>query len=247
MNRLVLAAAGVLVMTAGSPAQDPQKVAPDAYKLELENDWVKVMRVHYSPREKIPAHDHTHWAAAYVYLNDGGPIIFRHIGLDYGAITRPETKAGSFRLYKAVKEIHEVENPTDKASDFLRVEFKTDPVNEKSLRGRYYREAYPAGENYSKVQFENEQVRISRIVCAAQKEMEIAVNPAEPALVIALSAASLEVTDVRAASTQVSLRLGQTRWLSLGDRERLKNVGDAPVELLRFDFKTKPIGGEDRK
>jgi hypothetical protein len=83
-------------------AQDPIKVAPEAYQMEFENEWVKVTRVHYAPRVKIPAHDHTETGAAYVYLNDSGPVIFKHIGLSYGAITRPETKAGSFRLYKAV-------------------------------------------------------------------------------------------------------------------------------------------------
>ena len=51
-------------------AQDPFKVAPQAYQLEFENDWVKVTRVHYAPHEKIPAHDHTETGAAYVYLKD---------------------------------------------------------------------------------------------------------------------------------------------------------------------------------
>src|ERR1700693_5171485 len=94
-------------------AQDPLKISPQAYKLELENEWVKVERVHYGPHEKIPAHDHPQRATVFVYLNDGGPIIFKHIGLDYGAITRPPTKARSFRVAHAVKEIHEVENPSD--------------------------------------------------------------------------------------------------------------------------------------
>src|SRR5947208_15484784 len=83
-------------------AQDPFKVAPQAYKLQFENEWVKVTRVHYAPHEKIPAHEHTLTAAAYVYLNDGGPVVFNHVDKDYGAITRPATKAGSFRLYRAV-------------------------------------------------------------------------------------------------------------------------------------------------
>src|SRR5215475_13236864 len=91
-----------LLLTIAASAQDPLKVAPQAYKLEFENEWVKVMRVHYGPHEKIPAHDHTERAAAYVYLNDGGPVIFKHIGLAYGAVTRLEPKAGSFRLYKAI-------------------------------------------------------------------------------------------------------------------------------------------------
>jgi hypothetical protein len=67
-----------------SLAQDPMKVAPQAYKLEFENEWVKVVRVHYGPRENIPAHNHTERASAYVYLSDGGPVIFKHIGLEYG-------------------------------------------------------------------------------------------------------------------------------------------------------------------
>ena len=83
-----------LLFTITALAQDPLKVAPQAYKLESENEWVKVMRVHYGPHEKIPPHDHTERAAAYVYLNDGGPVIFKHIGLEYGAVTRPATKAG---------------------------------------------------------------------------------------------------------------------------------------------------------
>lgn len=86
-------------------------------------------------------------------MNDSGKVIFKHIGLSYGAITRPETKAGSFCLYKAVKEVHEVENPNDTPRDFLRVEFKTDIDTKTPLRGKFYRETYAAGENFQKFQF----------------------------------------------------------------------------------------------
>ena len=37
-------------------AQDPLKTLPNAYKLQFENEWVKVVRVHYEPHEKLPAH-----------------------------------------------------------------------------------------------------------------------------------------------------------------------------------------------
>ena len=158
MTRKAFFLSGVflLLLTAAS-AQDPVKVAPDAYKLEFENEWVKVTRVHYAAHAKIPEHDHTETGAAYIYLNDSGPVIFKHIGLSYGAITRPETKAGSYRLYKAVKETHAVKNPNETPSDFLRVEFKTTQDGTKPLRGKFYREAYPAGENFQKVEFENVQ------------------------------------------------------------------------------------------
>src|SRR6267142_2803381 len=53
-----------------SKVVDPVKVLPQAYKLQFENDWVKVTRVHYAPHEKLPPHQHTQSASAYVYLND---------------------------------------------------------------------------------------------------------------------------------------------------------------------------------
>jgi len=232
----------VWLLVSSVTAQDPLKVAPQAYKLEFENEWVRVMRVHYGPRVKIPVHDHTRWGAAFVYLNDSAEIIFRHVGLELGAVTRPPTKTGSFRLFKAVKEVHEVENPTKTPSDFLRVEFKTEAVGEKSLRGRYYREAHSVRENYHKVQFENEQIRITRLVCAPGKILEVVANSSDPALLVALSPARLNTRGEKGPSTRLDLKLGETRWIGTVRQEFFENLGVKPVEFLRFEFKTKPSG-----
>jgi hypothetical protein len=236
-----------LLFAGAASAQDPLKIAPQAYKLEFENEWVKVVRVHYGPREKIPAHDHTERAAAYVYLNDGGPVIFRHIGLAYGAVTRPATKAGGFRLYKTIKEVHEVENTSDLPSDFLRVEFKTRMVDEKTLRGRFHRESWPAGENYQKAQFEDEQIRVTRLVCAPGKRLDVPAGISGPALLIALSPARLSVIEPKGKAPKLKLGLGQTGWQPAGKQMRLESPGGAPAELLRFEFKTKPIDASDVK
>ena len=225
-------------------AQDPLKLLPQAYKLQFENDWVKVVRVHYEPREKLAAHEHTQAASAYVYLNDGGPVVFNHIDKDYGAVTRPATKAGSFRVYRGLQELHEVENKSDLPSDFLRVEFKTEPVNEKSLFGRYHREAYPAGENFQKVQFENEQIRITRLVCAPGKKLDVTTGPGEPTLLIALTQSQLKVNLTKGKSARLNLGLGQSRWIELNQQEQFENSGSSPAEMLRFDFKTKPLSRE---
>ena len=239
--KIFVSAAILCLATVNGVAQDPLKSLPDAYKLDFENEWVKVVRVHYAPNQKLPAHEHTQMASAYIYLNDGGPVIFKHIGLAYGAVTRPATKAGSFRLYQAIKEIHEVENTSDLPSEFLRVEFKTDPVNEKSLRGRFYREAYPPGQNVGKVQFENEQVRITRLVCAQRKMIDISTGSNEPSLLIALSPANLKSAPGKGGSSEFKLGLGETRWIAVNKQEQFENVGDGPAEVLRIDFKTKPL------
>lgn len=68
---LTLAAAGVcgLAAYAQTPKTDPVKADPKHYKVELENDNVRVLRVHYEPGEKSVMHFHPRSVA--VYLTDG--------------------------------------------------------------------------------------------------------------------------------------------------------------------------------
>ncbi|HKQ76841.1 MAG TPA: tetratricopeptide repeat protein [Blastocatellia bacterium] len=238
MKYLLPQLAIIHLLVGAALAQDPVRVAPDAYKLEFENEYVKAQRVHYAPRVKIPEHDHTAFGAAYVYLNDAGPVIFKHVGLSYGAVIRPAVKAGSFRLYKAVKETHEVENISDTPSDFLRVEFKTEPARDpNTLRGKFFREDVPVGENFQKSQFENEQIRITRLICAAGKKLEYVANESEPVLFVALTAAHFKP----AKDEPIRLAPGQTRWVEAGKKEQWENLGKEDAELLRFDFKTAPL------
>jgi len=143
---LVLAIACVSVfvgpLAIESPAQDPFTVAPQAYKLRFENDWVKVVRVHYAPHEKLPVHDHPDKASVFVYLNDSGPVRFSHkegYSGNYSAV-RPPTKARAYRLAGFQPENHEVENTSDQPSDFLQIILKTELDESKKLRGRFFPE-----------------------------------------------------------------------------------------------------------
>jgi quercetin dioxygenase-like cupin family protein len=228
-----IVAAGVFLAASLAGAQDPLVTLPQAYKLVLENDWVKVVRVHYAPHQKLPLHDHTQLAAAYVYLNDGGPVVFKH---DYGAVTRPPTTTGSFRLYRAIKEVHEVDNPNDAPSDFLRVELKTRPVAESSFNGRFHRE--PGSDGPEKVQFDHPQLRVTRYLVSPGSRVDFAA--AEPALAIALTGGRLKV---RAGSVgeEIAVETGLPRWLPKGSSTSFENVGTSAVELLRFDLKTEPL------
>ena len=233
------------LLAAPAAAQDPLKTLPDNYKLQFENEWVQVVRVHYPPNAKLAAHEHTPTASAYVYLTDGGPVVFNHIDKSYGAVTRAATKAGSFRVYRGLQELHTVENKSDLPSDFLRVEFKTDPKDENTLRGKFFRETYPEGENFQKVQFENEQVRITRLVCVAGKALDLTTGVSEPSLLIALTPAQFKVSKGKGKASPVKLGLGQSKWTAVNQQEKLENTGAAPAELLRFDFKTRPLSKEE--
>src|SRR5262249_14613097 len=238
MNRVFLFPIIFTILLLTGFGQDPTKVAPDAYKIEFENEWVKVTRVHYAPHAKIAAHDHTETGAACVYLNDSGPVIFKHINLSYGAITRPETKTGSFRLYKAVKESHEVENPNDTPSDFLRVEFKTDADSATPLRGKFHRETYSPGENFEKVQFENVQVRVTRLACVKTCELPAG---AHPALLVVLSPMRL-----KSSGRGEGLEPGRTKWVAAGKKENGENTGQNQAEVLRVDLRKETLQGKGK-
>jgi hypothetical protein len=226
----------------GLGAQDPVTSLPESYSKQFENEWVKVVRVYYAPYAKLPAHAHPALPSAYVYLTDGGPVLFRHIGTKYGPATRPPTKAGGFRVYRGLDEIHEVENMSHLPSEFLRVEFKTEPKDLTTLRGRFFREDVSNGANPEKVQFENGQVRITRVMCAPGRSVRFSAGASEPALLIALSAARLRESD-----SGITLRMGQERWVPADSVVVFENPGPDSSEFLRFDFKTAPVAPLDQR
>jgi len=227
----------LLNFNAAAPGQDPLKVAPEAYRLQFENEWVKVTRVHYGPRARVPLHDHPRLPVAHVYLNDSRPINFTHEGWEHPVLTRRPTKAGGFRLSPTIAagERHEVENPTDIPSDFLRIEFKTRAPVRGSLYGRFQPVRYRAGSYLKRVQFVNEQLRVTRLACPPRKSLTVEANASEPALLVMLSRARSG-----AAAGREALEAGQTVWLEGGGKRLIENPGGSPVELLRIDFRTGP-------
>jgi hypothetical protein len=231
------AVAWASLSASGAADQDPLIAAPDAYQLEFENAWVKVVRVRYAPKTVVAPHFHTEQASAYVYLNDGGPILFKHEGLPYAAVTRPTTTAGSFRVYKGLKEVHSVENPTETLSDFLRVEFKTEPIDEGTLRGKFFRDGTIPVATQERVQFENAQIRISRVTVASGGRLEVRASAEAPTLLVYLTQAGGEPS-LLAEST--GLEVGDTEWLDVSGVATLRGAATAAAEVLRFDFKTRP-------
>src|SRR5450755_1151700 len=90
-------------------SQDPYTTVPANYKLILDNDYVRISRATFQPREKVPVHAHPTIPTIYVYLDDGGPIRFSHKTPQF-TLERPAVKAGSVRFNRnSQAETHEVE------------------------------------------------------------------------------------------------------------------------------------------
>jgi hypothetical protein len=203
-------------------AQEGPVTLPANYRVQFENAWVKVTSVRYEPLQKLPAHRHTPNPSAYVYLNDGPAVKFRHIGGHNAVATRAATKAGAFRVYKGLEEVHEVENTGDSPSEFLRVELKTAVLDPDAFRGKFERPP----PSFNVVHLDHAQTTISRLWAQPGESILVAASN-QPALLIALRAGAGFTT-------------GQERWLDSGSQVQVTNTTTEAIDFLRFEFKTSP-------
>jgi len=222
MTKAILrcAAMAVTALTmAAAAAQDPTKTLPEHYKVQFENDWVKVVSVHYPAGAKLPDHTHSAGTTLYVYLNDSDAVTFRHSGNNTRAVTRPPVKAGNVRIAAGPEEHHTAENAAATPSDFLRIWFKTGDGGVRNLRQRLTRGNYQAGENVTDQQYSNKQMRVSRLIVVQHDEIMFTAK--EPALLIEIPS-------------------GRERWIEPGEAVRLENHEAPEAEFLRIDFLTPP-------
>jgi quercetin dioxygenase-like cupin family protein len=98
-------------------ALDPLKVDPKHYKLEFENDQVRVFRVHYGPHEMSAMHEHQ-LKRIMVYLTDGTT---RVTNAD-GKVETGTHKAGDILQGGAAK--HSEENMTGNPIEVVVTELK---------------------------------------------------------------------------------------------------------------------------
>ncbi len=145
---------------------------PDAYKLQLENPYVRVVRVHYDAGAKLPSHAHGAGTTIYVYLNDSDGVVFRHTGEKTFVVTRQPVKTGAVRVSVARDEHHAVENTSKTPSDFLRIVLKTDPAGASGSR-----RLAPGDDTFA-----NAQLRITRLRVEQHDSATVAAK--QPALLI---------------------------------------------------------------
>jgi quercetin dioxygenase-like cupin family protein len=118
MLRLVLGATALLLAATAVPAkaQDAVKVDPKHYKVEFENDQVRVLRITYGPHEKSVMHEHP--GAVAVFLTDAQS----RFTLPDGKVQDAPAKGGTTMWTPAGK--HLPENTGNKPFELILVEVK---------------------------------------------------------------------------------------------------------------------------
>ena len=172
---------GSLLIALAAGAQEPPQslqattAAPKNYRLEFENEFVRVIRATLGPRDHVPVHQHPTFPTVYVYLTDAGPARFTHITPSY-TIERAPVRAGGVRYNRnAHIETHVVDNLSDVASEYLRIEMKTTP-------DAPHPDVRIAPDDTRRV--EDAQVRISRHFCSPGRVCDM---PTGPAVVVTMN------------------------------------------------------------
>ena len=103
VGRAAMLAALVMVFAAATVlAQDPVKVAPNNFKVLLENDRVRVLDFHSKPGDKIGMHSHPSSVYYYVagsktkFTSPDGKVTERESKLGQSAWRDPETHASEY-------------------------------------------------------------------------------------------------------------------------------------------------------
>jgi quercetin dioxygenase-like cupin family protein len=117
---LAILGATALLTGVTASAQDAAKVDPKHYKVEFENDQVRVLRITYGPHEKSVMHSHP--AGVVVFLTDTTGKFTMPGGKTKDAVS----KAGTVVWTDATT--HLPENMGDKPFEVIEVELKTKPA-----------------------------------------------------------------------------------------------------------------------
>ena len=120
MKKLVLIITvlfAVILFMGNSLAQDATVVDPDHYKVEFENDQVRVLRITYGPGEKSVMHEHPEGMA--IFLTDGEG----KFTLPDGTSVETNFKSGEFSWMQ--EQSHQHENTGDKPFEVIQIEMKT--------------------------------------------------------------------------------------------------------------------------
>jgi hypothetical protein len=215
---IALALNGTLVAQQPQDSQDPTKTLPRSYKLDFENDWVRIVRVHYDAKAKLPEHEHPAGITVYLYLNASDGVLFQH-NQDEEAVRRPAVQPGAIRVSTTPMEHHTVTNQAGSPSDFLRILLKTDPGRTGPPNSRM---------SPSVMEYEHARVRVSRI-------------NVQPGTKTRIEAKNYPVLRVAWAPNTTEYKLAAKdayRFLDKGTTEEFEVTGNVPLQLVTIELRT---------
>lgn len=205
-------------------AQDPARVDAKHYKVEFENDHVRILRVKYGPKEKSVMHQHPAGVAVSLTEMKG------NFALPGGKVEERRFKVGEVRWTDA--ESHLPESLSDKPFEVILIELKGGKTTGKTTPSVTEDPAKVDSKHY-KVEFENDQVRVLRVKLGPQEKTQMHVHPANIAIFLTDGHARFTLPDGK--KQEATLKAGQFLWAGQ-ERHAGENLG-GPFEAIVVELK----------
>lgn len=227
-KRISLFCVGFLVTFAAmtATAQDPIRVAPNAYHLELENRWVRVLRLKLGPHENAPLHDEVE--SVVVFLSAAHEL-FSSPGKSGEDFTQ---KAGGVTHFDGVKRTEE--NLADQPLEAVVVELKPSTADSHSEPWPLPLDPMKLDPAHHSVLFENSRVRVLRTVLEPHLKGPMHEHPHYVVVYLTDLHTTMTMADGRAIDNP--RRPGDVGW-----RDPLKhvteNIGDREAVEIQVELK----------
>ncbi|HTG17301.1 MAG TPA: hypothetical protein VK747_18765 [Blastocatellia bacterium] len=204
-------------------AQDPVKVDAKHYKVLLENDQVRVLKIKYNPKEKSVMHEHP--ASVVVFLADAQT----KFTLPDGSSTTAGPKAGEVQFSEAAK--HLPENVGNTPVDAVLVELKGKPAVPSTT---VTLDPVKVDPTRHKVEVENDRVRVLRISFKPHDTTMEHEHPKAVAIYLTDAKTKFKLADGK--TREGSGKRGDAIWAA-AERHQVENMTDKPAEIILVELK----------
>ena len=223
--RKLLSAVKLLALAASTvTAQDPVKADPKHFKVEFENDQVRVLRFHGDAHGNIRLHELSLPRVRVALTDDHTKSTSPE-----GKVTETSAKAGEATWTDAQK--HTSENLSDKAVEEIQVEIKGKPGAKAAAMAL---DPVKVDPKHFKVVLQNDRVRVLRSTGDPHGKLAMHEHPAR---------VTVYLTDLRNRSTtpdgktqDTDRKKGEVAW-SPAQKHSSENLGDKPTENIQIELK----------
>jgi quercetin dioxygenase-like cupin family protein len=203
-------------------AQDPVKVDANHYKVMIENDQVRVLRIHYNPKEKSVMHEHP--AAVVVFLGNSKT----RFTLADGSATTDSGKTGQLRFTDAGKHLPENIGATPVEAILVELKGKSGTGSAVTL------DPVKVDPTRHKVEVENDKVRVLRIKIKAGDTTKQHEHP--NGVAIFLTDIKTKFTRGDGTTREGENKRGEAIWAA-AEKHTVNNVAKGPAEIILVELK----------
>lgn len=227
MHLVLLALALLGLLTPTARAQDPLQAAPTHFKVEFENERLRVLRLTGGPNEKIPTHEHPAYVT--VYLTDTRA----RITVPGGRTRRVGRKAGETAWNDA--QTHASEALSEKPYELVLVELKGKPVP--GRRAAPPLDPVRLAPKHFRVELENERVRVLRLY--EDPYVAIPMHEHPERVIVSLRDGHLKRILPDGNTVEIRHKAKEVSWRP-PSKHASENLSEDPYEEISIEIKSSP-------